>query len=58
MVLNGRFGWTSSILELAKERQKQQQSKLNATPEGAADTSDDADKAQAVVKASSIAKSE
>ena len=58
IVLNGRFGWTTSILAIAKERQKRQQSKLNATPEGAADTSEDADKAQVASKASSTGKSE
>ena len=48
----------AAILARAKERKKQQQSKLNATPEGAAGTSEDADKAQVASKASSTGNSE
>ena len=37
----------AAILARAKEKQKQRKSKLNATPEGATDTSEHAKKAQA-----------
>ena len=46
----------AAILARAKERQKQRQSKLNATPESAADMNGDGDKAQVVSKASSTGK--
>ena len=46
----------AAILARAKERQKQRQSKLDATPEGGTDMSEDAKKAQVVSKASSTGK--
>ena len=48
----------AAILARAKERKNRQQSKLNATHGGAADTSDDVAKAQVATKTSSKGNSE